>query len=235
MSESINIASVTGIDVRMRIAGPGARSFAFIIDWHIRLLVALAWLLVGIFLYGMGSATFDFQGLHSSWVFTTLLPAGAIYLFYHPVLEILMAGRTPGKRMAGVRIVTLEGHVPGVGALLVRNLLRFVDVLPSFYALGLGCTMFTAQSVRIGDLAAGTLLIYDRPADDPVKGLSEASLNRIGLQQNDLVRDLVSRWDELNPEVRRDLGTKLLTQLGVDTRGAKSDEVLFARLNLLLK
>lgn len=235
MSESINIASVTGIDVRMRIAGPGARSYAFIIDWHIRLLIALAWFLLGIILYGMGSASFEIQGLHSSWFFTVLLPALAIYTFYHLVLEILMAGRTPGKRMAGVRIVTLEGHVPGIGALIVRNLLRFVDSLPVFYALGLLCTMVTSQSVRVGDLAAGTVLIYDRPAGDTVKDLTEASLNRIGLQQNDLVRDLVSRWDELRPEVRRDLGEKLLMQLGVDIRGVKSDEVLFARLNLLLK
>jgi uncharacterized RDD family membrane protein YckC len=233
MSESINIASVTGIDVRMRIAGPGARSYAFIIDWHIRLVVALAWILVGVFVHGM--ASFDLQELPSSWTFTVALPALAIYTFYHPVLEVLMGGRTPGKRMAGVRIVTLEGHVPGIGALIVRNLLRFVDSLPMFYALGLLCTMVTAQSVRIGDLAAGTILIYDRQVDDPVKGLSEASLNRIGLQQNELVMDLVSRWDELKPEVRRDLGKKLLSRLGVDVSTVKSDEVLFARLNLLLK
>lgn len=235
MAETLHIASVTGVDVVMRIAGPGARSYAFIIDWHIRVLVACAWLLGGMLIYGFGENLFDSERWGSTPLFTVFLPALAVYTLYHPVLEVVMAGSTPGKRMAGVRIVTVEGHLPGIGALLIRNILRLIDSLPVFYALGLLCTMVTAQSVRIGDLAAGTVLIYDRPEQDPVAGLSEASVSRLGLQQNELVRELVSRWDELEPSVRQSLARQLLTQLGVDVAGVTGDEVLFARLNLLLK
>lgn len=235
MTESIRIASVTGIDVQMPIAGPGARSYAFIIDWHIRSLVAAAWLLGGLVVYGWGADLFNIQGDNPQPVFTVILPAMAIYTLYHPILEVVMAGSTPGKRMAGVRIVTVEGHVPGIGALLVRNLLRFIDSMPLFYALGLLCTMLTSQSVRIGDLAAGTVLVYDKATKDPVRGLSEASVGRLGLQQNELVRELVARWDELEPASRQNLARRLLVNQGQDVAGVTSDEVLFARLNLLLK
>ncbi len=236
MSDSIQIASVTGVDVHLRIAGPGARSYAFVIDWHIRLLLALAWILVGVLIYGGDVIAGGLGGCGgSSIVLTVMLPATAIYLLYHPILEVVMSGSTPGKRMAGVQIVTVEGHTPGIGALVIRNLIRIIDSLPVFYALGLLVTMFTAQSVRIGDLAAGTVLVYDRPEKDPVQGLTEASVGRLGLQQTELVRELVDRWDELESESRRTLASKLLTQHGVTVEGVKSDEVLFARLNLLLK
>lgn len=235
MTESIRIASVTGVDVHMPIAGPGARSYAFIIDWHIRVLIAAAWLLGGMVVYGWGADLFNIEGNTPQPVFTVILPAMAIYTLYHPVLEVVMSGSTPGKRMAGVRIVTVEGHVPGIGALLVRNLLRLVDSLPFFYVLGLLCTMLTAQSVRIGDLAAGTVLVYDRAARDPVTGLSEASVGRLGLQQNELVRELIARWDELDPAARKDLARKLLTRHGQDVAGETADDVLYARLTLLLK
>src|SRR5690606_18924459 len=89
------------------------------------------------------------------------LPATAIYLLYHPVLEVAMRGRTPGKRIAGVRVVRRDGGVPGVGALLVRNVFRLVDSLPFLYCVGLTAAVLTEHSVRIGDMAAGTLLVYD--------------------------------------------------------------------------
>src|SRR5690606_4225634 len=90
-----------------------------------------------------------------------VLPATALYLLYHPVLEVLMRGRTPGKRMAGVRIVKRDGGVPGSVALLVRNIFRLIDFLPFFYFVGLVTTMLTRHCVRLGDIAAGTLLVYD--------------------------------------------------------------------------
>ena len=94
-------------------------------------------------------------------LYAGLLPAAAIYFLYHPLLEILMQGRTPGKRMAGIRIVTERALTPDAGALIIRNVFRLVDSLPAFYLFGLVVAMFTARQVRIGDLAAGTLLIYD--------------------------------------------------------------------------
>jgi uncharacterized RDD family membrane protein YckC len=154
------IQSSTGVEVSVRLAGAGARSNAFIIDWHIRTLVAVAWLLLSSYAtYGSFlPQTIGPTGLH--FALTVAAPA-AIYLLYHPVLELLMRGRTPGKRMGGVRLINRNGTIPGAGALLTRNMFRIIDSFPFFYGVGLVSVMMTREHLRIGDLAAGTLLVYD--------------------------------------------------------------------------
>lgn len=216
MSDVLQIESITGVDLHLPIAGPGGRSYAFIIDWHIRLLLGLAWFVVGSFLYSGSLSLVDTSDASfAGYVLVVLLPATAVYFLYHPVLEIVMHGRTPGKRMAGVRIVNQAGEVPSVGALLVRNVLRIIDSLPGVYAIGLLATIVTEQSVRIGDMAAGTLLVYDeesgvRSFDD----VSHEAVAAIGLDNLELVEELLDRWNELDVATRLELGRKLLIRVG---------------------
>src|SRR5687768_11072264 len=119
----VTLQSITGVDVELRIAGAGSRSYAFVIDWHIRFVLALAWLIVGSLLYTGRIALLDDGGpaWDRGYSLAVLLPMAIIYFGYHPILEIAMRGSTPGKRMAGVRIVTRTGDIPGPGALLLRN------------------------------------------------------------------------------------------------------------------
>ncbi|HUY83719.1 MAG TPA: RDD family protein, partial [Steroidobacteraceae bacterium] len=87
----------------MALAGPGSRSYAFLIDWHIRVLAALLWIFVAIL------ARPPSWSLSSPAIRIAILPALAIYFLYHPVVELLMRGQTPGKRRAGVRVVARGG------------------------------------------------------------------------------------------------------------------------------
>jgi uncharacterized membrane protein SpoIIM required for sporulation len=104
------------------------------------------------------------------WFALVVGPPLAIFLLYHVVLEVLTSGRTPGKRLAALRIVARDGATPNVGALLVRNVFRVIDSLPVVYGVGLVTSMIRADHVRIGDLAAGTLLVYDhRDARSPAR------------------------------------------------------------------
>lgn len=210
-TEELNIKGLTGVDITLRIAGPGTRAYAFIIDWHIRLLVALAWILAGL-LIGLVMGP---QFKRKIFPLVFILPALLIYFLYHPVLEWMMRGRTPGKRRAGARIVTLEGATPGTRALLMRNLFRLIDSLPLAYLVGLACCILTAQRVRIGDLAAGTVLVLDEPK-------ASQSLAVVGmLAQNSrlepaaaaLVQDLLDRWAELEAQRRESLARELLAKL----------------------
>ena len=216
----IEVASITGIDLTLPVAGLGARSYAFVIDWHIRLVGALAWFgLAGLVLYGDMLARS--AGGETLFFFAVAGPALAIYLLYHPVLEVAMNGRTPGKRMAGVRVVSADGHAPSVGALLIRNMLRLLDSLPGLYAVGLGCALVTRQSVRIGDLAAGTVLVYDetpsaRQRANDLHEIDNGTVARLGLERLELVRDLLDRWDTLDEAIRRDLAQQLLAQATSD-------------------
>lgn len=235
MDGTLKIPSVTGIDVELRIAGPGGRSYAFVIDWHIRVLVALAWIIVSGFSFGGIDAVAALEASPSDFLLIVVLPAAMLYVLYHPVLEVLMRGRTPGKRMAGVRIVKRDGGVPGVGPLLVRNLFRLIDSLPFLYLVGLVATMLTKQCVRVGDIAAGTLLVYD---DTDATAFDDAptsrGIERLGLERAELVRDLLARWPELRQDARAALARRLLEHEGPVPEGL-GDDALRERLEQLLK
>jgi len=158
---SLFVDSATGVDVRLAVAGPGARAFAFLLDWSFRLILAIAWYVVAAPLYNHGLSFAPPPEARASWFALVLAPAFAIFFLYHLVLEIALAGRTPGKRIAALRIVAQDGSTPTVGALLVRNIFRVIDSLPAIYGVGLATVMIRADHVRIGDLAAGTILVYD--------------------------------------------------------------------------
>jgi uncharacterized RDD family membrane protein YckC len=209
----LRVDSVTGVPLDLAIAGPGGRSFAFIIDFHIRALFFIAW----VFGFSLLAKPYLESGeeppMWLIWLWG--LPPTLVFLLYHPVLEILMAGRTPGKRWAGIRIVTTEGMVPGAGSIVVRNLFRLVDSLPAMYVVGLAATIATRRNQRIGDLAAGTVLIYDdggKPESlEGISGAGEAS--GISTGQAELVQDLIDRWATLDPEDRLQLASALLARL----------------------
>ncbi len=239
-AEELTVRGLTGVDMTLAVAGPGTRSYAFVIDWHIRVLLALAWVLLGLLLrlvlpHGSGTALTS-----SLFLLGVVAPAVLVYVLYHPVLEVVLHGRTPGKRMAGVRIVTREGAIPGTGALLIRNLFRLIDSLPVLYLVGLMCCLTTMQRVRIGDLAAGTVLVLDESA-------SAKSLSRLGtlLQRSRLrpealalVQDLLDRWTELEPQRRATLARAVLSRVeaGAGSTGlaALDEAALHSRLQALL-
>ncbi len=219
--DRITIASATGVEVTLTIAGPGTRSYAFIIDFHIRLVLALAWLLLGS-LATVGhllpnpkvdGGTSD--GAAAAWLLAAVLPSVLIYALYHPVLEVAMRGRTPGKRMVHTRLVDARGGVPTVGAILIRNVFRMIDALPAFYGVGLAFTFFTARRVRVGDLAAGTILVMDRAATvdrlELLGNLAAETVHDPALVE--VALDLLARWNELSEERRGRIARSVLLRL----------------------
>lgn len=212
--EILSVRTPAGLDMQMEIAGIGGRSLAFLIDWHLRVLLALAWFLIGGAFY---SAVHDVDFLSemdgSGFILAVLLPTAAIYFLWHPVLEVVLHGETPGKRWTGIRTVTVDGRTPSAGPLLIRNLFRVLDSLPTFYVLGLAFCAFTRQQVRLGDIAAGTLLVYrpkNRPADvSRLVGATEsgtAATPRVA----ELAGELLDRWTELELVSRHRIARELL-------------------------
>jgi len=208
------VDSVTGVDLALPVAGPGARSYAFLIDWVIRAILFTAW-------YGLAAVIYNHRWTFiaplspdAKWFVIVVMPAAAMYFLYHFVLEIAMHGRTPGKRMAGVHIVTREGGSPGVGALLTRNVFRLVDGLPVLYGVGLITTLATRDHVRVGDMAAGTLLVYERPDVLLPEPVATNSLSQHPLRSSDaeIITELLQRWPQLDSDARHRLATAVLSR-----------------------
>jgi uncharacterized RDD family membrane protein YckC len=228
------VDSATGVEVSLPLAGPGARSYAFVIDWHIRVVLAVAWYVVGALLYNRKWSLGAPLEPDAAWFGLIVLPAAAIYLLYHPALEIAMRGRTPGKRMAHVRIVTHDGAIPSVPAHLIRSVFRLIDSLPVFYGIGLVSAVVTKNHVRIGDLAAGTLLVYDRNDEGVLEHVSATALGtRLDAHTAEVVNELLARWETLDPDVRTRLARSLLTKLQGADRDTLDDAALRTRLREL--
>lgn len=139
-----------------RLAGPAQRGAAFLIDLVVRgvILAALALLLV---LFGVTSRGVFGLGLGVVLVIAFFLEWG-----YFVVCEATMQGQSVGKRMLSLRVVRSDGLPVGFGDSVLRNLLRAADFLPNFYAIGALTMCVDEKFRRLGDMAAGTLVICER-------------------------------------------------------------------------
>ena len=220
MSEAapqLSVDSATGIDVSLPLAGAGVRSYAFVVDWHIRVVLGLAW-------YGAAALLYNYlragewsvaapPETEARWFGAVLVPALALYFLYHPLLELIRRGSTPGKRVAGVRVVARDGGAPGGGALLVRNVFRLIDSLPVGYGLGLTLVALTREHVRCGDMAAGTLLVYQ--AGSPAFAvMPPAVAGTLDVATAELIGELLVRWPRLTAAARTGLAQQLLRRCG---------------------
>lgn len=146
-----------GVEIRLRIAGPLLRGGAYFIDLLIRAAV-MAICAIGVTLAGMAIGGRVAEGL--------LLLAWFLLDWFYPVIfEAGKRGATPGKRIVGLRVVQSTGSPITLGQAVVRNFMRFVDGMPLFtYAIGFGSCFASKRFQRLGDLAAGTVVIYTKVA-----------------------------------------------------------------------
>ncbi len=222
------VDSVTGVELTLPLAGPGARCYAFLIDWLIRAILFTAWYGVTALIYNGRWSVIAPVNPDAKWFVLVVTPAASLYFLYHLVLEVAMRGRTPGKRIAGIHIVARDGSPPSLGALLTRNVFRLVDSLPLAYGVGLLATLVTAEHVRIGDMAAGTLLVHDRISNG-LSTPSAAPKSALATPDGEIIADLLSRWTSLDARARRRLARTLLSRHGA-TPMVESDAALRERL-----
>lgn len=145
------IATPEGIALGVHVAGPVPRALAWLIDflWRFAVLAALAIALSMLGGFGIGLV------LIAWFLLEWIVPAA---------LEAEWGGATPGKKALGLVVVRDDGSPVGWGPALTRNLLRFADFLPFAYLGGLVATLLNRDFKRLGDLVAGTLVIYAAPA-----------------------------------------------------------------------
>jgi uncharacterized RDD family membrane protein YckC len=166
--DQINIDTPELVAIEMPLAGIGSRFIALLVDYIIWTLGLILLIGVGILL---GPALRAFNRLSAQWAEALFI--FAIFLFnwgYFTLFEAYWNGRTPGKRIARIRVIQRTGRPIGLLESMARNLVRYVDQFPIFYGIGVITMFITKQHQRLGDLAAGTLVVRDRETESPLWG-----------------------------------------------------------------
>jgi len=143
------VESPEGIILELHPAGPYIRCLAWLVDRAIFFGFIFALGTVAVFLDGIGQGLLFIGLFLSSW-------------FYPVVFEVFGNGATPGKRVFDLQVIKQNGTPVDLGASLIRNILRVVDFLPGTYAVGIASMLATGDFRRLGDLAAGTVVVYRR-------------------------------------------------------------------------
>ncbi len=202
-----------GIDLPLRPAGLMPRAIAFAIDLGIRGLVLGLFFLVLAFFGELG------MGLGSILLFV-------VSWWYMVLFEVLNQGRSPGKQIMGLRVVQDDGRPIGWSASLIRNLLRFVDMLPFGYTFGAISCLQHPTFKRLGDLAAGTLVVYrEQPVKRPTLPMAAPIRTpfTLSLHEQRAVLGFAERQAELSPARVNELAAILAAPLNVQVPNAAAE------------
>jgi len=160
--ETIDIDTPENVAFGYRVAGLGSRFLATLLDTLIILLLQLI-VSIAFFVVINGLDNIGTGGKLSAWVYAVYgIVTFLFYWGYYIFFEMLWNGQSPGKRWTGIRVIRTDGTPITLSESFIRNLTRLVDFLPFAYGIGVISMFLDKQSRRLGDLAAGTLVVHDR-------------------------------------------------------------------------
>ncbi|MEA3403771.1 MAG: RDD family protein [Armatimonadota bacterium] len=217
------------IEVSYQLAGLGSRFLAAAIDTFI---VGVGTLLLA-FVVFIIRARLTGQGLVSAFAGLIALSAAIlIYIAYYMFFELTRSGKSPGKTLTGLRVISTDGAPISAEQSAVRNILRIADWLPIFYAAGVISLLVTARNQRLGDLAAGTMVVKERlapmtelPEEEPeapelppevsgeVLRMVRAGARTVTREEERTIRRFLERRFDLAPQARRRLASRLADTL----------------------
>lgn len=170
--DQLSVETPELVELRFPVAGLGSRFLAQMIDG---LLIALFYALLTILLVivgkntaGGGTASSELSTA-SKWFMAGVIFINFLVLWgYFSLFEGLWHGQTPGKRWMKVRVLKDSGRAITLFEAMARNLLRVVDLFPSFYLVGVIAMLSNRSQKRLGDLVAGTIVVHERTDEQPL-------------------------------------------------------------------
>ncbi len=192
------------------VAGIGSRFLGALVDTLILVIILLAFSLgLGslLALLGGGTEILSGEGEHGSWGAGLVMALSVIINFlllwgYYTFFEIAWDGQTPGKRVARTRVILLTGSPADPIAIIIRNLMRIIDWLPWGYFIGLITMMLNDEARRLGDFAAGTLVVRLREDEGPLKQV-EGSNMMVKRRAKSLSAEALQRLYDTYPHIER--------------------------------
>ena len=147
LDTTLNISTPEGVELQLSAAGLAPRALAWLIDALVKYTSLFVIIIVLQLLGDFGSGVI-------------MIGMFVVLWFYNVLFEVFNNGATPGKRVLGLRVMNVNGTPVDWSGSLIRNLIRFVDVLPGCYAFGCTSVLLSDKFQRLGDLAAGTFVIH---------------------------------------------------------------------------
>lgn len=214
MERSVDVRTGEAVAIRYELAGLGSRFLALTVDMIAQFVIALALLL----LYGfviepaLGRIPFG-KNVHAFVIAGGIAAFFLIFVGWFIAFEAWWSGRTPGKRALGLRVVRDGGFPLDLGASVIRNLVRVAEFALGFYAVSAVSALVSKENKRLGDLAAGTIVVRDRadPVPDLDAYLARPARTDTGLADEDrvLIERFLARRKTLEPSARAHLAARI--------------------------
>ncbi|MGC8668984.1 MAG: RDD family protein [Chthonomonadales bacterium] len=226
MPRTLQVITPEQVEVTYELAGIGSRFLAALIDHTLQIVAIIAIVL----LTQLVAATF-LDRLFSGGAPLYAEAAAGLVVFavtfgYFIAFELLWAGTTPGKRAMGLRVVRDRGFAVDPYASIIRNLVRIIDFMPPMYGIGLVSVFFSRDYKRLGDYAAGTVVIKERKEGRlksftmPPPSLEVQSylariphVDFLTPAEYRVIRRFVYRRHELAPRIQEELAARLAAPL----------------------
>jgi uncharacterized RDD family membrane protein YckC/uncharacterized membrane protein SpoIIM required for sporulation len=214
------------VQLTFPLAGLGERGFAYVVDFSLWLLLALA---AGFIYNFWGDLEQDISSLSVFGLFALLLALVSLALLYDVLFETLGQGRTLGKRFMKIRVVTPDGRPPDLFRSLLRNMFRLLDFLPAGYGVGI-LTVFWTKSRRLGDLVADTLVVSERAREIDLDFLHRDEILSTSATQVRLLTDsealflisVLDRTRDLPPAYAERIAAQAATELSLEDMDAET-------------
>ncbi|RPJ27992.1 MAG: RDD family protein [Chloroflexi bacterium] len=179
--ETLDIQTPENVAFGYQVAGLGSRFVATLLDTLLIVLLQIVVIVVMALIIDVLDGSV-FADQLSAWVIAIFgLILSIFYWGYYVFFEMLWNGQSPGKRWVGLRVIRTDGTPITLSESFIRNLVRIVDFLPAAYGVGIITMFIDKQSRRLGDLAAGTLVVQDR-APISIQSLSIKRTVNLGMQ-----------------------------------------------------
>jgi len=229
--EHVSIETPEHVSISYELAGPGSRLIAALLDHLLILLIVVAILLL------CAALNAQLPASSAPAIVVMIVIGGPLILLclYFILFETLWSGQTPGKRAAGLRVMRDDGTPVSTLDVLIRNTIRLIDFAPYLYFVGGLVAFIHKQSKRLGDLAAGTVVVKLRQSElptsvEPGPSLPTETNGLLSLvrplagsltpEELGMVQRFLERRFELAPDVRSQMARRVIDAV----RARLSDE-----------
>lgn len=225
-TETLRVETPESVAFDFELANVASRGLAVLIDTSLLglLLIAEAAVGAGVIYFASRSGVAEYRTLA---IWTAAVTTALAFLTawgYFVVGEVAGNGRTPGKRALGLRVVRDDGSRVGFADSIIRNALRIVDVLPGNYAVGIASVLVSASRKRLGDMAAGTVVVRESA---PV--VIELEPER-SPEAEALAREFLGRRAGFSAQARLQVGTEVLRALGEEPFPGEDEAAVAERI-----